>query len=145
MLGLMVAFQGNRLGRLTGDTFCDGRASVLIGVILGTGAIWRAHEIKGLLAGESAWPRVVACIRRMADELGGVEHLNEVPTLHLSPDYFKSGRPLVRNQLLLSLSYSHNCRWLISLTIKPAFLKYWISEMMRICVWSALGRKLLIL
>jgi len=87
MLGLMVAFGGILLGQLTGNVFYDGLASILIGLILGATAIWLAYEIKGLLVGESALPKVVTEIRRLAGAQEEVEHVNEVLTLHMGPEY----------------------------------------------------------
>ena len=87
MLGLLVAFLGILLGQLTGNTLYDGLASILIGVILGATAIWLAYEIKGLLVGESALPDVVGEIRRLADKHDEIEHINEVLTLHMGPEY----------------------------------------------------------
>ena len=87
MLGLMVAFFGILLGQLTGNVFYDGLASVLIGLILGATAIWLAYEIKGLLVGESALPHVVEEIRRLAGEHSQIEHVNEILTLHMGPEF----------------------------------------------------------
>jgi cation diffusion facilitator family transporter len=87
MLGLMVAFFGILLGQLTGNVFYDGLASVLIGLILGATAIWLAYEIKGLLVGESALPHVVKEIRRLAGEHSQIEHVNEILTLHMGPEF----------------------------------------------------------
>jgi cation diffusion facilitator family transporter len=87
MLGLVVAFVGILLGQLTGNVFYDGLASILIGLILAATAIWLAYEIKGLLVGESALPRVVKEIRRMTGEYDEIEHVNEVLTLHMGPEY----------------------------------------------------------
>ena len=87
MLGLLVAFFGILLGQLTGNPFYDGLASILIGCILGATAIWLAYEIKGLLVGESALPNVVEDIRRLAIKHDEIEHVNEILTLHMGPEY----------------------------------------------------------
>ena len=65
----------------------DGPASVLIGCILAGTAIWLAHETKGLLIGEAARPEVVEAVRSMALEHPRIDHVNEVLTLHMGPDY----------------------------------------------------------
>lgn len=39
------------------------------------------------MAGESALPHVVEEIRRMAGEHDELEHVNEVLTLHMGPEY----------------------------------------------------------
>ncbi len=87
MLGLIVAFAGILLSQLTGIFIFDGIASIIIGLILGGTAIWLAYETKGLLIGESANPQVVAGIRAIAADFQGVDHVNEVLTMHMGPDY----------------------------------------------------------
>lgn len=54
---------------------------------MGATAIWLAYEIKGLLVGESALPHVVEKIRRMTGEHDEIEHVNEILTLHMGPEY----------------------------------------------------------
>ena len=87
MLGLVVAFVGIFLSQVTGNTFFDGAASIIIGLILGGTAIWLAYETKGLLIGESADPEIVDEIRRKAASLSSVGKVNEVLTLHMGPDF----------------------------------------------------------
>ncbi len=87
MLGLVVAFLGLLLGQVTGILWFDGLASIVIGLILGGTAVWLAWETKGLLIGESAQPEVVAEIRRIADVTKVVDHVNEVLTLHMGPEF----------------------------------------------------------
>jgi cation diffusion facilitator family transporter len=87
LLGLFIAFLGIGLGHLTGGVYWDGIASILIGCVLGGTAFWLALETKGLLIGEAAEPELVAQIREMASRLSQVEHVNEVLTLHMGPDY----------------------------------------------------------
>lgn len=87
MLGLLVAFAGVLLSQLTGIHQFDGIASVIIGLILGGTAVWLAHETKGLLIGESANRYVVEGIRALAASEESVEHVNEVLTMHMGPDF----------------------------------------------------------
>ncbi|NIA19494.1 MAG: cation diffusion facilitator family transporter [Xanthomonadaceae bacterium] len=87
LLGLMVAFFGIMLGQLTGKTYYDGGASIVIGLILGGTAIWLAYEIKGLLVGESAQPEVVQGIRWLTGRYPEIEHVNEVLTMHMGPEF----------------------------------------------------------
>ncbi len=87
MLGLLVALVGITIGQLTGDPRWDGIASIVIGLILGGTAAWLAWETKSLLVGESALPEVVSDIRRLAGEAPEVEHVNEVLTLHMGPEF----------------------------------------------------------
>ncbi len=87
MAGILVAFFGIWVGQLTGWLWLDGAASVIIGLILGLTAWLLAVETKDLLIGESAVPEVVAGVRAMAREVPDVEHVNEVLTLHMGPEY----------------------------------------------------------
>lgn len=87
MLGLLVAFIGVGLGHITGNPYFDGAASIVIGLILGGTAIWLAYETKGLLIGESANKRVVDGIRELVNSYPQVEHVNEVLTMHMGPDF----------------------------------------------------------
>jgi len=87
MLGLVVAFCGILLADKTGILYFDGLASIVIGLILGATAIWLAYETKSLLIGESADPEVVTGIRDIAAGHTGIEHVNEVLTMHMGPDY----------------------------------------------------------
>lgn len=87
MLGLVIAFFGILLGQITGNPLYDGIASILIGFILGGTAVWLAHETKGLLIGESANQEIVNKIRQTALAYPMVEHVNEVLTMHMGPDY----------------------------------------------------------
>ncbi|MBU8870876.1 MAG: cation diffusion facilitator family transporter [Gemmatimonadales bacterium] len=87
MAGILVAFLGIYFGQLTGWIWLDGLASLIIGLILAVTAWLLAVETKGLLIGESAEPEVISGIRLMTKELPAVEHINEVLTLHMGPEF----------------------------------------------------------
>jgi cation diffusion facilitator family transporter len=87
MLGLLLAFLGILLGQVTGSPYFDGTASILIGLILGSTAIWLAYETKGLLVGESANREVVEAIRDIVGRHRTVRHVNEILTMHMGPDF----------------------------------------------------------
>jgi divalent metal cation (Fe/Co/Zn/Cd) transporter len=87
MLGLMIAFAGVALAQFTGAAWLDGLASVLIGVLLAATAIWLAYETKSLLIGERANRRIIDGVRELAGSIDIVEHVNEVLTMHMEPDY----------------------------------------------------------
>ncbi len=87
LLGIVVAFFGLLMSDLTGILYFDGIASIIIGLILGGTAIWLAYETKGLLIGESANDKVVEGIRETVKSYDGVEHVNEVLTMHMGPDF----------------------------------------------------------
>ncbi len=87
MLGLIVAFVGIFLGHVTGIPYFDGAASVAIGLILACTAAWLAYETKSLLIGESANKEVIQGIRTLVNSHKDVEHVNEVLTMHMGPEY----------------------------------------------------------
>jgi cation diffusion facilitator family transporter len=87
MLGLLVAFAGIGLTQMTGILYFDGAASIIIGLILIGTAIWLAYETKGLLIGESANRPVTNGIREILKSNPLVEHVNEVLTMHMGPDF----------------------------------------------------------
>ena len=87
MLGLLVALAGIALSQYTGILYFDGAASVVIGIILIGTASWLAYETKGLLIGESANKAIVQGIKIILNANANVEHVNEVLTMHMGPDY----------------------------------------------------------
>ena len=87
MLGLVVAFIGVLLSETTGIYVFDGIASVVIGLILIGTSIWLAYETKGLLIGESANKPVIRGIRETLQTKSNIEHINEILTLHMGPDF----------------------------------------------------------
>ena len=87
LLGLLVAFCGVFLSQLTGNLIFDGLASIIIGLILGGTAIWLAYETKSLLIGESANLAVIEDIRKILAGYSRVEHVNQVLTMHMGPQY----------------------------------------------------------
>ncbi len=87
ILGLLIALAGVSLTQLTGNYWFDGIASIIIGLILIGTAIWLAYETKGLLIGESANRSVVEGIRALVGKQALVEHVNEVLTMHMGPDF----------------------------------------------------------
>ena len=87
MLGLAVAFAGVALSQYTGILVFDSIASMVIGLILIGTAIWLAYETKGLLIGESANHFIIKAIREILQGSKNIEHVNEVLTMHMGPDY----------------------------------------------------------
>lgn len=87
LLGLGIAFFGILLSQLTGMFAYDALASVLIGLILGITASILAAETKSLLIGESANREVVQGIRELAVSSVGIEHVNEILTMHMGPEF----------------------------------------------------------
>jgi cation diffusion facilitator family transporter len=87
LLGLLVALLGIWLAQVSGWLYFDGIASILIGVILAVVAAWLGLETKGLLIGESAHGRVRQGVRDILLSHPHVQHLNELATLHMGPEY----------------------------------------------------------
>ena len=87
MLGLLVAFLGVALSQYTGILVFDSIASIIIGLILIGTAIWLAYETKGLLIGESANQSIIKDIRSILEATDGIEHVNEILTMHMGPDF----------------------------------------------------------
>lgn len=87
MLGLVIALIANILAQTTGMYVFDGVASVIIGLILAGTAAWLAWETKGLLIGERANLHVIEGIKKLAAENDQIDHINEVLTMHMGPDF----------------------------------------------------------
>ncbi len=87
MLGLVVAFAGVALSQYTGILIFDSIASIVIGLILIGTSIWLAYETKGLLIGESANRATIQDIRDILNSNSNIEHVNEVLTMHMGPDF----------------------------------------------------------
>jgi cation diffusion facilitator family transporter len=87
LLGLCAAALGIFLSQLSGSPVFDAAASVVIGLILAATAGVLAAETKSLLIGESANPEIVQGIRDLARSTEGIDHVNEILTMHMGPDF----------------------------------------------------------
>ncbi len=87
ILGLGVAFVGVVLSDQLGWHWADAVSSMIIGIILGVTAFWLALETKGLLIGESANQSVVDGIRNIASGVEDIEHVHELLTMHMGPQF----------------------------------------------------------
>ena len=87
MSGLLFALVGVALGDITEDPIYDAMASIAIGLLLAATAMWLAYETKGLLIGESAQKSTVDGIKRIVRKSRHVDHVNEVLTVHMGPEY----------------------------------------------------------
>ncbi|RJS94670.1 cation diffusion facilitator family transporter [Salinisphaera sp. Q1T1-3] len=85
--GLVLAILGLALVQLTGIEIFDGIASIAIGCILAFSSVWLAIETKGLLIGEAANQYVVEEIRKIVGAHPSVAKVNEVPTMHIGPEF----------------------------------------------------------
>lgn len=86
LVGLVIAAAFIGLTILTQNPMWDGLGSVLIGLLLAGVAIVLAGECKDLLIGEQARPELRQALYRISDRQAGVCVVNEVMTIHLSPN-----------------------------------------------------------
>lgn len=86
LLGLIVALVGIAASQLLDLPVLDGVASVVIGVILASTALFLAVESHSLLTGEAADPETRAGIKRLAAAEPGVERINQALTMHFGPN-----------------------------------------------------------
>jgi cation diffusion facilitator family transporter len=85
LAGLVIAFLGVFLGHQFHNPYFDGGASVAIGVLLASVALWLAAESKGLLLGESADAALVEDVERLVDEDEAVVRSGKAMTMHFGP------------------------------------------------------------
>lgn len=94
LLGLIIAFLGVFLGHYFNFPFFDGIASVFIGLLLCSVALFLGYETKGLLIGESVEPEMIREIRKIAEAERSVEKAVKVLTI-----YFGAGEVLLTLEL----------------------------------------------
>ncbi len=94
LLGLIIAFLGVFLGHYFNFPFFDGIASVFIGLLLCSVALFLGYETKGLLIGESVDPEMIREIRQIAEAERSVEKAVKVLTI-----YFGAGEVLLTLEL----------------------------------------------
>jgi cation diffusion facilitator family transporter len=85
LVGLILALLGVGLSVLTGDPVWDAVGTICIGVLLGVIAIILIIEMKSLLIGEGAAPKVLDDIVS-ALESGDVQRVIHIKTQYLGPD-----------------------------------------------------------
>jgi cation diffusion facilitator family transporter len=86
LIGIVIAFLGTFAAVQLEMPALDGFASIGIGIVLAGTATFLARESKALLIGEGARGRTMRSIRQIAAEQPGVERVNDLVTIHLSPD-----------------------------------------------------------
>jgi cation diffusion facilitator family transporter len=86
LVGLAIAAAGVAASAYLHLAWADGVASVLIGVLLAAVALILANEVRSLMAGEAAHPRVVEAVRKILLEDPNVEVVAELLSLHLGPE-----------------------------------------------------------
>jgi cation diffusion facilitator family transporter len=85
VVGLVIAAGGLILTDVTGSSFWDGMASILIGIVLGIVALVIAREMSSLLIGESATRADRTAIRVAVLSVGEVHHVERLLTMQMSP------------------------------------------------------------
>jgi cation diffusion facilitator family transporter len=85
VVGLVIAATGLILTDVTGSSFWDGMASILIGIVLGVVALVIAKEMSSLLIGESASRGDRTAIRVAILSVGEVHHVERLLTMQMSP------------------------------------------------------------
>jgi cation diffusion facilitator family transporter len=86
LLGLLFALLGVGLTLVTDEPVWDGVGTLAIGALLGTVALVLGYEMKGLLVGEGARPKVVAAIRGALVDGTTVTRVIHLKTMHLGPE-----------------------------------------------------------
>ena len=84
-LGLVFALLGLGLGHLTGNPYCDGAASVLIGLLLMCVAVIMLRESKGLLVGEGMTRAELVEARAIVESDSAVAEAGRVLTMYFGP------------------------------------------------------------
>ncbi|ESQ83361.1 hypothetical protein AEAC466_14020 [Asticcacaulis sp. AC466] len=85
LIGIVIAFIGTWASVTFHEPRFDGVASILIGCVLASVAVFLARESKGLLIGERADPATHDGIVRIAEAMPGVLRVNGLLTTQMSP------------------------------------------------------------
>ncbi len=86
LIGLVIALVGITLADLLHMPVLDGVASLGIALVLAATAIFLGYESQSLLTGEAAFPEVRQGIEAVARAAPGVQHINQVLTMHFGPE-----------------------------------------------------------
>ena len=86
LAGLLVAFLGVYLSHALSNPALDAIASILIGLILATTAMFLAYKSKSLLVGETADASLVKSVREIVEGDPSVEEANSPLTMQLGPN-----------------------------------------------------------
>ena len=85
-VGLLIALGAVSTTLITGDPIYDGIGTLSIGILLTVIAVVLAIEMKSLLLGETADPKVQGAIRAGIEAEPAVQRLIHLRTQHLGPD-----------------------------------------------------------
>lgn len=84
--GLVIALVGVFLVDITGNPLFDGGASICIGILLCSSALFMAKETKALLIGESATQSDLDIVDEVMKLYDNYEGYGNIKTMHLGPD-----------------------------------------------------------
>jgi cation diffusion facilitator family transporter len=86
LTGLVIAFFGVLLGHEFGLIYFDGIASIVIGLLLCSVALFLGAETKSLLIGEAVSPETIQGIREIAESEKDVDKALKILTIYIGPD-----------------------------------------------------------
>jgi cation diffusion facilitator family transporter len=86
LAGITLAAAGIGLNQLTGATYFDPIASILIGLLLISVALWMARDAKHLLVGWAARPEERDALEKAISEFDEVEQVLQLLTMVLGPN-----------------------------------------------------------
>jgi len=86
LIGLTIAMVGLLIEHLTGALFFDGLASILIGLLLASTALFVGIETKSLIIGEGADPEMLRRIRLLLLREESITHVIHIRSLHLGAE-----------------------------------------------------------
>ncbi len=86
LVGIALAAGGVALHQVTGKPFWDPAASILIGILLVTVAVWMGRDAGHLITGAAARPEERDAIERTIESFDGVVEVQELLTMALGPD-----------------------------------------------------------
>jgi cation diffusion facilitator family transporter len=86
LIGVLLATLGIALNELTGSVSFDPAASVLIGLLLVSVALWMGRDSRHLLMGSAARPKEREAIERTIEDFDEVREVEELLTMVLGPN-----------------------------------------------------------
>ncbi len=86
MAGLVIAFAGLLAAEYLEIPWMDGAASIGIGLLLGSVAIFLCFETKGLLIGEAVSEEFSTSLHSVINASDAVNQINELRTMHMGPE-----------------------------------------------------------
>ena len=86
LLGLVIALLGVFFGHLLRNPYLDGAASIGIGLLLVSVAIFLIYKTKGLLVGEGVEPEILLSVQQLAQAQPSVRAARPPLTMYLGPE-----------------------------------------------------------